>query len=173
MGLPRCAACGSPSWSARSRNTGRSGSSSAIGRAALSAATSTTSLGSAPTGSRLVVGDVLGPGAAGGLIGHLVARIAGRLASQPASSAGSVLAGVNRELMTLGLDDLPLVAMLIGIIDYSTGQLELARAGLPAPLYLPSTAARPSAGPSPARSSEPATPRSQPTVRFFARATGS
>ena len=51
-----------------------------------------------------------------------------------------MLAGVNRELMTLGLDDLPLVAMLIGIIDYSTGQLELARAGLPAPLYLPSTA---------------------------------
>jgi phosphoserine phosphatase RsbU/P len=89
----------------------------------------------------LVVGDVLGPGAAGGLIGHLVARIAGRLASQPASSAGSVLAGVNRELLTLGLDDLPLVAMLIGIIDYSTGQLELARAGLPAPLHLPCTGA--------------------------------
>jgi serine phosphatase RsbU (regulator of sigma subunit) len=85
----------------------------------------------------LVVGDVLGPGAAGGLIGHLVARIAGRLAGQPASSAGSVLAGVNRELLALGLDDLPLVAMLICIVDYATGQLELARAGLPPPLYLP------------------------------------
>ena len=85
----------------------------------------------------LVVGDVIGPGPACGLIGHLVARIAAKL--MPASSAGAVLAGINRELLALGLDELPLVALFIGIINPSSGEIGLARAGLPAPVYIPST----------------------------------
>ena len=83
----------------------------------------------------IVVGDVIAPGAAGDLIGHLASRIAGRYLT--ASSAGEALAGVNRELLALGLDDLPLVAMLIGILNTTDGELGLARAGLPAPVFLP------------------------------------
>jgi sigma-B regulation protein RsbU (phosphoserine phosphatase) len=83
----------------------------------------------------IVVGDVIGPGPAGDLIGHLASRIADRYLA--ASSAGEALAGVNRELLALGLDDLPLVAMLIGILNTANGELGLARAGLPAPVLLP------------------------------------
>jgi phosphoserine phosphatase RsbU/P len=87
----------------------------------------------------IVVGDVIGPGAAGDLIGHLASRIAERYLS--ASSAGESLAGVNRELLALGLDDLPLVAMLIVILNTANGELGLARAGLPSPVFLPAASA--------------------------------
>lgn len=87
----------------------------------------------------IVVGDVIGPGAAGDLIGHLASRIAGRYLS--ASSAGEALAKVNRELLALGLEDLPLVAMLIGILNTASGELGLARAGLPPPVFLPAAGA--------------------------------
>lgn len=50
---------------------------------------------------------------------------------------GEVLAGVNRELIELGLDDRPLVAMLAGALNGDTGTLAIARAGMPAPVYLP------------------------------------
>lgn len=85
----------------------------------------------------IVLGDVISPGPAGDLIGHLASRLAERCLRQSASSPGEALAGVNRELHALGLDDLPLVAMLVGVINTTTGELGLARAGLPAPVLLP------------------------------------
>lgn len=92
-------------------------------------------------GGRLafLVGDVLGPGAACELIGNFAARIAIRSAQHAPRSAGEMLAEVNRELLGLGLEDPPLVAMLLGILDPATGELALARAGLPAPVYLPAS----------------------------------
>jgi phosphoserine phosphatase RsbU/P len=91
----------------------------------------------APERVAIVVGDVIGPGAASGLLGHFVARIAGRLIGRHAGLTGEVLTSINRELLALTLDDPPLVALLIAVIDPATGALDLARAGLPAPVYLP------------------------------------
>jgi len=48
-----------------------------------------------------------------------------------------VLVGVNRELIGLGLDDPPLVAMLVGTVDARDGAVAIARAGLPAPAFVP------------------------------------
>jgi serine phosphatase RsbU (regulator of sigma subunit) len=85
-----------------------------------------------------LVGDVIGPGGGSELIGNLAARIAGRAVQQThgAQSAGHVLAEVNHELLGLGLEDPPLLAMLVGLLNLETGDLALARAGLPAPVYL-------------------------------------
>jgi len=84
------------------------------------------------------VGDVLGPGAAGGLLGVLLAQSAMIAFTRGMTSPGELLAGVNRELLGFGLDDLPLVAMLAGVIDVRSGQLTVARAGSPAPVFVPS-----------------------------------
>jgi sigma-B regulation protein RsbU (phosphoserine phosphatase) len=48
-----------------------------------------------------------------------------------------VLAGVNRDLLGLGLEDPPLVAMLAGTLNVRAGTLTVARAGLPSPVFLP------------------------------------
>jgi sigma-B regulation protein RsbU (phosphoserine phosphatase) len=82
-----------------------------------------------------VIGDVIGADAASELIGNLVARIAARTARQ-SHLAGDVLASVNRQLLGLGLEEPPLVAMVVGILEPNTGLLSLARAGLPAPVCL-------------------------------------
>ena len=88
------------------------------------------------------VGDVVGTSAAaGGLLGVLVQRSV-RMKEIGASSyrvipPGEVLTEVNRQLLALGTDDLPLVAMLAGVLNARTGALTLARAGLPAPVYVP------------------------------------
>lgn len=87
-----------------------------------------------------VVGDVVGQGA-GGLLG---------LISQqtliPKKITGDhyrlvppdrVLAGVNEALLALGLEDPPLLGMLAGIVNVRDGRVTVARAGLPAPVYLP------------------------------------
>ncbi len=86
------------------------------------------------------VGDVIGCGTAGSLIGVFAAQSAvmkkeesGCRVIQP----GHVLSNVNKELLRLGLDDRPLVAMLAGTLHAQTGELMLARAGLPTPVYLP------------------------------------
>jgi serine phosphatase RsbU (regulator of sigma subunit) len=84
----------------------------------------------------LVVGDAIGPGAASGLLGHLAARIAARRLALSAQPPGAVLVEINRELLGIGLDDLPLLAMLIAIIDPASGEVEIARAGLPPPVHL-------------------------------------
>jgi sigma-B regulation protein RsbU (phosphoserine phosphatase) len=84
------------------------------------------------------LGDVVGPGAAGGLLGNFAAQIATASAeSAPARSPGDVLAGVNRELLRLGLDEPPLVAMLAGVVETRSGEIAVARAGLPAPVFVP------------------------------------
>jgi serine phosphatase RsbU (regulator of sigma subunit) len=80
------------------------------------------------------LGDVIGSGAAGGLLGVFAAQSA---APDAATSPSEVLAAVNRELLGLGLDDRPLVAMLAGTLNGRTGKLAIARAGLPGPVFVP------------------------------------
>lgn len=48
-----------------------------------------------------------------------------------------VLAGVNRELIGLGLEDPPLVAMVVGTVDATGGTATVARAGGPPPVRIP------------------------------------
>jgi phosphoserine phosphatase RsbU/P len=91
----------------------------------------------APQRVSVIVGDVIGAGAASGFLGYLVARLAGRLAGRGEKPTGDVLGSINRELVALALDEPPLVALQIALIDSVTGELGLARAGLPAPVYLP------------------------------------
>ena len=52
---------------------------------------------------------------------------------------GEALTAANRSLLSLGADDLPLVAVLAGVVNVRTGAISLARAGLPAPVYGPAT----------------------------------
>ncbi len=94
-----------------------------------------------------LVGDVVGTGAAsGGLLGAFVQRSA---VMKEISDRGyrivppdEVLNAVNRLLIELNAgDDLPLVAMLAGVLHTETGALIIARAGLPAPVYVPATGA--------------------------------
>jgi serine phosphatase RsbU (regulator of sigma subunit) len=88
------------------------------------------------------VGDVIGAGAAaGGLLGVFVQQ-AVRMKEIGESGyriipPDEVLTDVNRQLLSLGTDDLPLVAMLAGVLNATTGSLTLSRAGLPAPVYVP------------------------------------
>lgn len=89
-----------------------------------------------------VLGDVLGTGsAAGGLLGLFVKQCAGMKeitgSHYRVVPPDEVLTRVNRELIGLGLDDPPLVAMVVGLLDVRDGAVAVARAGLPAPVYLP------------------------------------
>jgi phosphoserine phosphatase RsbU/P len=87
------------------------------------------------------LGGVMGHGGSAALLGMLVQQ-----AAKMKEIAGNryrlvppeeVLAIVNRELMGLGLTEPPLVAMLAGMVNVRDGALSVARAGLPAPAYLP------------------------------------
>lgn len=89
------------------------------------------------------LGDVMGDGAAGSFLGVFVTQ-AVRLKEITGDAyrlipPDEALAGVNRELLGLGLEDPPLVAMLAGVLNVRTGTVSLARAGLPAPVYVPPT----------------------------------
>ncbi|QJW96810.1 PP2C family protein-serine/threonine phosphatase [Frigoriglobus tundricola] len=88
------------------------------------------------------VGDVIGTGAAaGGLLGVFVQQsavlkeITGQ--NYRIVQPGEVLTGVNRQLIGLGAEDLPLVAMLTGVLNAKTGAIAIARAGLPAAVHVP------------------------------------
>jgi phosphoserine phosphatase RsbU/P len=88
------------------------------------------------------LGDVVGSGGAGSLTGLFAAQSVGM--NMPIGSdhrivsPGEILSRVNRELLGLGLEESPLVAMLVGMLHATTGELSLARAGMPNPLYVPS-----------------------------------
>jgi hypothetical protein len=85
-----------------------------------------------------LVGDVLGHGsAAGSLLGVFAARAVGWGEPGRLLPPEELLVGVNRELIGLGLDDPPLVALLAGTLDVRTGAVAVARAGLPPPVYVP------------------------------------
>lgn len=89
-----------------------------------------------------LVGDVLAPGSA---VGSLVGVLARQAAVWKEITTDGyrlvppddVLAAVNRELLSLGLEDPPLVAMLVATLDARDGTVTLARAGMPAPVHLP------------------------------------
>ncbi|MBA4065327.1 MAG: hypothetical protein C0501_16775 [Isosphaera sp.] len=84
-----------------------------------------------------------GPGRVAFLVGDVLApapALLGRFAAEAAAAAdgpGRMLAAANRELLRLGWDDQPLVGMLAGVFDATTGELTVARAGLPAPVRVP------------------------------------
>lgn len=84
-----------------------------------------------------LVGDVIGNTTAGGLLGTFVAETVREAAREkPTAPAGALLAAANDALLRLKLDDAPLVALVAGVLD-GVARLSIARAGLPAPLYLP------------------------------------
>ncbi len=92
------------------------------------------------------VGDVSGTETAtGGLLGAFVQQsvvlkeITGH--SYRVVPPNEVLSAVNRQLADLGADELPLVAMLVGVLNAKTGALTLARAGLPTPVHVPADGA--------------------------------
>lgn len=87
------------------------------------------------------LGEVMGRATGGGLL-----AIFARQAVVPKEitadgynlfSPDAVLAGVNRELVGLGFDDPPFVAMLYGRLNARTGELAYARAGMPPPVFMP------------------------------------
>ena len=92
------------------------------------------------------LGDVIGRGTAtGSLLGVFVKQVANlkeitgtRYRLVPPDE---VLVGVNRELLGLGLDDPPLVAMLVGVLNVRDGSVTVARAGSPAPIHIPASGA--------------------------------
>ncbi|MCI0703069.1 MAG: SpoIIE family protein phosphatase [Planctomycetia bacterium] len=92
------------------------------------------------------VGEVVGTGtAAGGLLGVFVQQsvVLKEIAqnSYRIIPPGEVLTSVNRQLLGIGADDLPLVAMLVGVLNTKTGGITLARAGLPAAVHVPTNGA--------------------------------
>lgn len=48
----------------------------------------------------------------------------------------AILTSLNQQLLALGLDEPPLLAMLVGVVDCREGGVVLARAGLPAPISI-------------------------------------
>lgn len=91
-----------------------------------------------------VVGDVIGT-AAGALLSvfvqqSVVTKDIGER-SYRVLPPDEVLTAVNRALLALGADDLPLVAMSAGVLNCQTGAVALARAGSPAAVYAPATGA--------------------------------
>jgi DNA-binding response OmpR family regulator len=87
------------------------------------------------------LGDALGRAASGNLLGVLVNQCTrlkmingNRYRLVPPEEA---LVEVNRTLIGLGLEEPPLVAMLVGTMDARDGSISLARAGLPAPVFIP------------------------------------
>jgi hypothetical protein len=83
-----------------------------------------------------LLGDVVGTAAPGGLLGVFVQQLA---ATKEIAQPGEVLTAVNRRLLGLGIDELPLVAMLAGSLKAHTGEITVARAGLPAPVHVPAS----------------------------------
>ncbi len=55
----------------------------------------------------------------------------------PIVPPADILTAVNQQLLAVGGDDPPLVAMLVGILNTHRGELALARAGLPPPVFVP------------------------------------
>jgi serine phosphatase RsbU (regulator of sigma subunit) len=90
-----------------------------------------------------LVGDVVGTGALGGLLGVFVQQCA--VMKEIAAEGyrivppGEVLTAVNRQLLALGADDLPLVALTVGVLNAKSGAVLLARAGLPAAVHVPAS----------------------------------
>jgi serine phosphatase RsbU (regulator of sigma subunit) len=87
------------------------------------------------------LGDIVECGTAGSLIGVFACQsvVMKKLdgSGQRVVAPGDVLSQLNRDLLGLGLEDRPLVAMLVAILNVQTGETAVARAGLPAPVHVP------------------------------------
>jgi phosphoserine phosphatase RsbU/P len=87
------------------------------------------------------LGDSLGRSASGSLIGVLVKQAA--ILKEIAGNRyrlippDETLVEINRTLIGLGLEEPPLVAMLVGLLNVNDGAVTLARAGMPAPIFIP------------------------------------
>jgi serine phosphatase RsbU (regulator of sigma subunit) len=81
------------------------------------------------------LGDVLSLGGVGSLLAQLAAETLS-LAAGEGRTPDELLARVNDELLRLGLEDEPLVALLVGTLNANTGEVVIARAGLPAPVHI-------------------------------------
>jgi serine phosphatase RsbU (regulator of sigma subunit) len=89
------------------------------------------------------VGDVVGTGSAGGLLSvfvqqSVVMKVIGER-SYHIVPPEEVLSAVNRQLIGLGADDPPLVALCACVLNTQTGAIALARAGIPAAVYVPAS----------------------------------
>jgi serine phosphatase RsbU (regulator of sigma subunit) len=87
------------------------------------------------------LGDIMGRGAGSTRLGMFIRQTANL---KEITGDGyrivppeEVLAGVNRDLIEFDLEEPPLAAMLAGWLNGRDGSIAVARAGLPAPVYLP------------------------------------
>lgn len=86
------------------------------------------------------LGDTLGPAASlGSLVGTFAREAIVVKDGARCLSPDEVLGRVNRELLSLGLEDPPFVAMLYAVLNAKTGDVAYARAGLPPPAFIPAT----------------------------------
>jgi sigma-B regulation protein RsbU (phosphoserine phosphatase) len=81
--------------------------------------------------------DVLGHGVAAGLLALFLHRVVVTDHDGPLSGPDETLKRLNNLLLEQGGIDPPLVMMVYGQLDLPTRTLKWARAGLPAPLYVP------------------------------------
>lgn len=81
-----------------------------------------------------LLGDVIGQSTASGLLGKFLTEA---VFASGSATAGGLLAEANLSLLRLKLEDVPLVAMLVGVLNAETGEVAVARAGLPAPVFVP------------------------------------
>jgi hypothetical protein len=85
-----------------------------------------------------LVGSAAGSGVAAGLIGPFLSdSIVTAARGNPHAAAGELVTAANRDLLRLGLADPPLVALFVGLMNPHSGELGFARAGTPAPVYVP------------------------------------
>ncbi len=91
----------------------------------------------------ILVGDVIGTAAPGALLGIYVQQA---ITLKDITTEcyrlippGEALTTANRQLLRLGMEELPLVALFVGALNVFSGAITIARAGLPPPLYLPAS----------------------------------
>src|SRR5262249_36855310 len=90
------------------------------------------------------LGDVMAHGSAAGSLLSVFVKQSVKMKEIAANRyrlipPDEVLVNVNRELIGLGLEEPPLVAMLCGVLNFKTGDVKVARAGGPPPVKVPAT----------------------------------
>ena len=81
-----------------------------------------------------MVGNVSGSGLTASI---LATWLATSTAPDNTQEVGTNVMNLNRELLQMASNEMPFVALCAGIVDTTTGELTIARAALPPPVYLP------------------------------------